>query len=453
MSFTEKREAILTGNLYKVILTLSGPIILNNLIQTFYNLTDTFFVSKLGSTEIAAIQFVWPLIFMIIALGIGLSMASSSMISQHIGAKQYKEASKVSGQLIYFSLIFSIVVGITGFILSPYIIRAMGGTGELFTHANNYLRIMFLGTFSNFLLLSFIAIKQGQGDTKTPMKFSILSVITNIILDPIFIFTFGLGVSGAAIATVISRTIFALLGIYYLVTMDFGLKIDFNNFKFNSSVIKKITTIGLPTSFGQATTAIGFAVLNVFIISYGEGVLAAFAIGNRIASLVFLPAMGIGSAVSIIVGQNLGADKIDRARDTFYKSLFITITIMTTAGLSLLYFSDNLIEIFTKDPFIISEGTYYLKFILLTLPLMGVYQLLIGVFIGSGHTIQGMIVMVGRLWLIRIPLMLIFKTYSNLGTSSIWYSMVISNILICIIGYGMFLTGKWKTKIIKDLSI
>ncbi|MCD6435249.1 MAG: MATE family efflux transporter, partial [Clostridiales bacterium] len=420
------------------------------LIQTFYNLTDTYFISRLGNTEIAAIQFIWPIIFIIISLGTGLSMGASSIISQYIGSKQYKKASKVSGQLIYFSMVFSLLIGSFGYIYSEKIIRIMGATGALLTYATDYLSIIFLGTFSHFMLFAFIAIKQGQGDTKTPMKISIMAVIANVILDPLFIFTFGLGVQGAAIATVLARTIFGTYGLYYLIFKDHGLKIDFNNFKFDKKSIKKILKIGMPTAIGQSTTAIGFAILNVFIISFGENILTAFAIGNRLSSLVFLPVMGIGTAISTIIAQNLGADNIARAKETTYKSLVIATALTVITASSLLFFTSKLISIFTTDQYIIEQGSAYMKLILMTLPLMGFYQILIGVFIGSGHTYQSMFMMIGRLWFFRIPMVILFKTYTDLGPYSVWYAMILSNFFIVIVGYIMFLQGSWQKKIIKQ---
>jgi putative MATE family efflux protein len=452
MTLSDKREMILKGNLYRIIMLLSFPIMLNNLIQTFYNLTDTYFVSRLGSTEVAAIQFIWPLIFFIISIGTGLSMAATTMISQYIGSKDYQEASKVAGQLIYFTLTLSIFVGGIGFFLSPIIIHLMGGSGDLFLYANQYLRIMFLGSFSHFMLFAFTAIKHGQGDMKTPMKLNVLAVLTNIILDPIFMFTLGLGVPGAAIATVLSRIIFSGYGIYYLIFKDDGLPIDFNQFKFNKTVIGKLFSVGMPTALGQSMTSIGFAVLMVFIISFGEDILAAFAIGNRISSLVFLPAMGIGTAISTIVGQNLGADNIDRVKETVKKSLLVTTLITVIAGTSLFFISENLVRIFTDDPYILKECTAYMRLTLMTLPLMGFYQVFIGVFIGSGHTIQSMFIMIGRLWLLRIPMIVLFKHYTDLGPTSVWYAMILSNLFIDIAAYLLYRTGRWQKKIIKKVA-
>ncbi len=452
MTLSSKREMILEGNLYRVIVLLSLPIMLNNLIQTFYNLTDTYFVSRLGSTEVAAIQFIWPLIFFIISLGTGLSMAATTMISQYIGSQDYKAASKVAGQLIYFTMTLSIFVGGFGYFLSPKIIHLMGASGDLFNYANQYLRIMFLGSFSHFMLFAFTAIKHGQGDMRTPMKINVLAVLTNIALDPLFMFTFGLGVPGAAIATVLSRIIFSGYGLYYLIVKDDGLPIDFNQFKFNKPVIGKLFTIGMPTALGQSMTSIGFAVLMVFIISFGEDILAAFAIGNRISSLVFLPAMGVGTAIATIIGQNLGAGNVERAKETTYKSMILTTLITVAAGSVLYFFASNMVSIFTDDPYILKECTAYMKLILMTLPLMGFFHVFIGVFIGSGHTLQSMFIMIGRLWLFRLPMILLFNTYTDLGASSIWYAMILSNLFSDIVAYLLYRTGKWQQKIVKKAA-
>lgn len=450
MDYLQKRDLILNGKMKKVILTLSLPIMLNNFIHTIYNLTDTFFVSKIPGNAVAGIQFVWPLIFLMSSFGMGMAIATSSIIAQYIGAHAKEKARKTAGQAISFLFILSFVIGILGFIISPSIIRLMGGTGALYNNAYAYLSVMFLGLPTMFMMNAYNAIKQGQGDTISPLIIGALSVGTNIILDPIFIFVLDMGVQGAAIATVISTGVFALFGICTTFSKKQSMQIEFADLKFDKEILSKIVSIGLPSSTGQATTALGFTILNVFLVSFGEITLTAFAVGNRISSLIMMPAMGIGSALATVVGQNLGADQISRAKLAVRTSAVLSTVFLVTGGLLMLPFSEKIVGAFSSDPNVIASGTTYLNMIIYSIPLMGFFQILVGVFQGSGHTISAMILMMGRLWGLRIPMVYMLSRSEGFGPNSIWNAMIISNLIICLIGLGIYSTGKWQRKVIKQ---
>lgn len=450
MDFLQKREMILKGNMRKVILTLSLPIMLNNFIHTIYNLTDTFFVSKIPGNAVAGVQFIWPLIFLITSFGIGMAIATSSIIAQYIGAHMQDKAKKTAGQSISFLFILSLVLGTIGYFSAPTIIHAMGGTGELYDNAYAYLSIMFLGMPTTFLLNAYNAIKQGQGDMISPLIIGALSVGTNIILDPIFMFVLHLGVQGAAIATVISTGIFALYGIFTTFSAKQSLKLELSDLKFNKEVLIKIVNIGLPSSTGQAMTAFGFTILNVFLVSFGDITLTAFAIGNRISSLIMMPAMGIGSALATVVGQNLGADNVGRAKLAVRSSTIMSTVFLVAGGLLMLPFSEKIVMAFSTDPEVIKSGTEYLNMIIYSIPLMGFFQILVGTFQGSGHTVSAMILMMGRLWGLRIPMVYMLSRLEGFGPSSIWVAMIVSNLITCLIGLFIYSTGKWQHKIIKQ---
>jgi Na+-driven multidrug efflux pump len=185
-------------------------------------------------------------------------------------------------------------------------------------------------------------------------------------------------------------------------------------------------------------------------VSFGDYTLAAFAIGNRISSLIMMPAMGIGKALSPIVGQNLGADQIERAKKRIRESAFLTTIVLVIGGILLLLASRWSVNQFTNDAIVIEQGLYYLRLITISLPLMGYFQILIGIFLGSGHTKSAMVIMAGRLWALRIPLIIGFRELTTLGHRGVWYSMILSNFIIVIVGYMIYKTGKWENKIVKD---
>lgn len=453
MEKIDKKKMILSGSMYKTILILSLPIMINNLIQTIYNLVDGIWVSKISSVHFAATAFVFPVNFFFISFGMGLSIAGTSILSQLIGGDKIDEAKEYSAQLIAITVISSIVFAIIGYMLSPTVIRLMGGTGAFAEYANIYLRIIFFEIPFMFLFFNINSMMNSQGDTMTPMLLSGGSAIINVILDPIFIFTFNWGIAGAAWATVLSKAVLAFVGIGIIFGKKNKIRPTFKNFKFDIEKIKTIIDVGLPISLGQTGASLGFIILNGFIASYGTATLAAFAMVNRITSLVMQPAMGMGAALTAIVGQNIGADQVQRAKEAFQKAFKLSIIIGIVGCIILLIFDSKIINFFMQsddDPSVIQLGLTYLGYISLSMPLMGMFSVFKGLFQGSGHTKYSMAMEIGRLWLVRIPMILIFKKFTDMGSTGIWFSMSFSNLIVCIYGYIVYRQNAWQKKVVKS---
>lgn len=455
MNHLGKTEFILNGNMKKVIMVLSIPIMFNNLIQTLYSLADMYWVSKLGAVEVASTGFVWPVLFLILSIGMGLTIAGTSLISQYLGSKEKNQANQIASQIFSVAVILGFILSVVGYVSTPYVIKLMGANSDLYSYSCKYLSIMFLDIPCYFIFLVFGAIRQAEGDTFSPMLLNIIGAITNVILDPILIFNFHMGIGGAAIATVLSKVIYIPYVIFLLFRHQETVHTSIKLLKLKTKLIITILKVAVPTCIGQSFSSLGFIFLNSFIISYGNDTMAAFNIGNNINSIVMMPALGIGTALASVVGQNLGANRIDRAKLAFKTSIYLSTIILVIGGSFLFLFAGNVIKIFVpeaKDMGVILQGKYYLKIISAGLPLMGIFQVLIGTFQGSGHTVYSMIMEMGRLWFIRLPLILFFKTYTNWGSPSVWYSMMISNGIICLIGIIIYHSGAWQKKIIRTAN-
>jgi len=216
---------------------------------------------------------------------------------------------------------------------------------------------------------------------------------------------------------------------------------------------KKLLSVAIPSSVGQATEAFGFTILTMFVLSFGESTVTAFGITNRINSLILMPAMGIGTALATIIGQNIGADNIERAKQAVKTSALLSTVFLVAGGTLILLSADTLIGFFTNNSEVLLQGTYFLKLITLGLPLMGFYRIFIGTFQGSGHTVISMILMASRLWIFRIPLVVILKNITDLGEKSIWFAMISSNVLICLISFVLYLSGRWQEKVIQEQKL
>lgn len=449
----DKRSLILKGNLYKVIGVLALPIMVNNLIQTLYNLVDGVWVSKIGSVEFAATAFVWPVNFLFISIGTGLSIAGTSIISQYVGANDYKEAKEYSSQLMAISFLASLILAFIGYALAPHIIWLMGGRGDIAEYGRIYLRITCLDMPFMFLFFNFNSIMNSQGNTLLPTVLSGISAVLNMVLDPIFIFTLNLGVAGAAWATLLSKAFLAIAGITVLLRGNTKITPSFKKFKFNKQKFNKIWRIALPSTIGQSGSSMGFMVLNGFIVSYGASTLAAFAMVNRITSLVMQPAMGIGAALTAIVGQNLGSNQVERAKEAFSKAIKLTVVFSSVGILTMLAFDNEIINFFmqSKDGLeVIEESLVYLHYIAWSMPLMGIFSIFQGVFQGSGHTKYSMSMEIGRLWFVRLPMILMFKYFTQIGSTGIWFSMSFSNLIVCIYGYMVYRRGNWQKVVVNS---
>lgn len=449
---TTKRELILKGNVRRVLLKLALPVMLANAMQTIYGVVDMFWVSRLadGDTAMAAVNFVGPMIHAAMAFGIGMSIAGTSLISQFIGLAKEREARRTAGQLIAFSFFFSLLLALAGRLLGRQLLVLLGAEGLILEHGWTYLSVIFGGAPAMFVFFAFQSIKQGQGDTFTPMLLAGASVVLNMVLDPLLMFTFGMGVAGAAWATVAARALSTFAGLYILFFTDRGLRLSISDLRFAPKILLKIIKVGMPAGFGQSITGLGFMIMNAFVLSFGEHTIAAFGIGNRINSMILMPAMGIGSALAAVVGQNLGAGQTRRAVRAVAESILLSVGIMSVGGIVMYFAAPSIVGIFSKHPDILSQGVYYLRLITLSIPLMGIFQSFVGCFQGSGHTVMAMFVTTGRLWGLRIPLVLLLKNFTSLAEKSVWFAMVGSNFLICIAGLILFLIGRWKVPVVDE---
>lgn len=205
MKYKKHRDLIVNGSLYKVILKISIPLMISELIQRAYTLTDMYFMGRMGSVQVAALAFVDPVINAVMAAGMGLSVPMLSMVSQNIGSKNYEGARRSIGNLVFLASILSILIGLTGTFASHHILRALNVTGTLLQEGSSYLRIVLLGTFFTFMNVCYLSVKQAEGDTMKPLYMNIASLVFNLLLNPLFIFKMNMGITGAAVATVISK--------------------------------------------------------------------------------------------------------------------------------------------------------------------------------------------------------------------------------------------------------
>jgi len=434
------------GSLLKAVMTLAIPVIITSFLQSMYNLTDTYWLGKLGTEELAAINLVTPVQNVVQNFGSGLTVAGAVLISQYIGAKKLKDARSMANQIFVCAMIFSITCALLLSISASGIVGWLGADGNTKKYAIYYLALVIWDMPFLYTVNIYQSVHQAQGDTVSPMLLNLLGICINLIMDPLLMVGFGLGAAGAALATVAAKFVPSVVAFIKLNNRKNDVFLDLKNLHFESEKIRNIFIIGLPTAIGGATMQLGFLLMSKSVYVYGTKAMAAYGIGNKVNGLISLPANGIGSAISKIVGQNVGAGNYKRAEKGYKIAMTISVGLMFTGGmiLSRPVISTAIVKIFTKDTDVIFMAAEFFGIMAFWVFTNGVYNSTMGLFQGSGHTEVTMIVDASRLWIFRFATLYICQKILLLGVESIWYSVVVSNGISAVLLFLVYLTGYWK---------
>ncbi len=440
------RDLILSGNLYRAILSIALPVMVNSFLQTLYNLTDTFWLGRLGTDELAAINLVTPLQNIIVNFGSGITVAGSVLVAQFLGAKRDEDARSMANQVFGCAMIFSLTcVFVFEFATAP-IVTWLGAEGNVWLYGKRYMQLVVVDMPFLYLVNIYAAIHQAQGDTVRPMFLNLLGIAINMILDPLFMVVYHFGVAGAALATVLAKMIPAIIAFVLLSRKTELIYLDVRRIRFEKDKLRDIVVIGLPTAMGGSIMQFGFLLMTRNTLSYGTEAMAAYGIGNKINGLISLPANGMGSAVSTIVGQNVGAKQYERAEKGYVLSRRMIVAFLAVGGviLSRPIVSSSIASIFTADQAVVAMASDYLSLMALWTFTNGIQTTTMGLFQGSGHTEVTMAMDISRLWIFRFATLYICETMLHMGVRSIWYSVVISNAISPFILFIIYKTGYWK---------
>lgn len=441
------------GSVIKSLFKLSIPIVLANFLQTAYQLTDTFWVGRLGTNAIASLSLSFPIIFLLISMGAGFAVSGTILVSQYTGQKNTPMVSKVCLHTLIIILITSALLAGVAYTVIPYVIQAMTPNVDIQKITTSYLRISFIGLIFSYLYMMFQSLYRGVGDVKTPFYIVLFSVILNFIIDPILIMGWGgvpaYGVDGAAYATICTQGLSAVIGLYLLAKGKGGIKINFKQIDFDFSLAKKIINLGFPASAEQSSRALAMTIMTFLIATFGDVVLAAYGIGIRVLTLMIIPSLGFAMATSTLVGQNIGAGKIERTKEVTSKALWVIFITLSIAGIGFFIFAEQTLQIFVPGEFaVIKEGAVFIRVIALTFGLIGVQQVASGAMRGGGSPMISMMVAIISLWVIRFPVAYLLSKHTDLGQVGIYFSFVVGNILGAIMAITIIKKNRW----IKNLT-
>ena len=431
------------GNIWKLLITFSIPLIIGNLLQQMYNTADSIIVGNfVGSNGLAAVGSGTALINLIIAFAQGASVGAGVVVSQYIGADK-KDKIKISVHTsICISIILGLILSLLGIFASPSLLIMMKTPKVVLKSSILYLQIYCGGLIFNVIYNMATGILNAAGNSKKPLVYLAIASFTNIILDLLFIKIFKLGVMGAAIATDISQAISCILAIGYLLKVKSDYKLYIKDLKINKETAVKIIKIGLPTAIQNMVISFSNVLVQSSVNAYGATAMAGGAAYLKIDGFNILPVLSISMAVTTFTGQNVGANRLDRVKKGMYSSLIMVLVYTVFIGAVLLIFSHQVLGLFTHSAQVIMYGQLAMKYFCPYYFLLGILNVLAGTVRGAGKGIPPMIILLFSMCIFRILwIKIALPFYSSIDGVFILYpiSWLVGAILMIL--YTKF--GKW----------
>jgi len=444
------RVSMITGDPKKAIRTLSMPMILSMLLMMVYNLADSIWVAGLGPNSLAALGFVTPLFMMVIGLGNGLGAGANSLISRCIGAKNKKGSDNAAIHSIILTLLVSIILTAVILIFLKDLLIIMGAGASL-NLAVQYGQIVFGGLI--FLIFTSVAsgILRAEGDVKRPMYAMLATAILNIVLDPIFIYYFGWGVSGAAIATLISASISAGLILYWLMLKrDTYVSLSRKDFNARWTVIRDILLVGLPASAEFFVMSILGIVLNIMlVITGGTEAVAVYTAGWRVVMIAMIPAIGIGTAAITVAGAAYGSRRYNNILTALNYSVKLALGVASITAVIIYIFASNIASIFaysTQSSFMAPSIATFLQVMCLFIIIVPFGIVASSIFQGMGRGVTSLILTIIREVLFISVFAYFLSFVLGMGQHGVWWGIVIGG------AFGCGIAFVWATRFIKGLK-
>jgi len=421
--------------------------LIGDIFQQLYNVVDSVIVGRfIGDKALAAVGASFPVIFVIIALVLGIGIGSTVVISQYFGARNFDMVKRASDTIYIFLLISGVVVTAIGLMASGAIFRMLHLPEELMKPARTYLNIFMLGMVVMFAFNAIASILRGIGDSKTPLYFLLISTLTNVGLVLLFVVKFRWGIAGAAWATVISQVVAFVAALIYLNRTQHMLSINLRTMRFDRQIFRQIVKIGLPTGIQQTMVALGAMAMMGIVNSFGTTVIAGFTAASRVDALIATPIMDFAAALSGFVGQNIGANKVDRVKRGLRSTLKISLGFCAVNIAIILIFGHSLMGVFTKNPDVIAIGYQYLLVVSLFYIIFAVMFSINGLLRGVGAAVIPMYITLLSLWIFRIPLAYLLSKTFGMGALGIWWSIPIGWTMGAIAAVAYYRHGSWKNK-------
>lgn len=453
LSFWQSVKSSLSGEehdftqvpIRKAVFLLAIPMILELSLESVFAVVDMYFVGKLGTNAIATVGFTENVITIVYSLGMGLSMGITAIVARRVGEKNYGDAAHAGAQSLLLALIISLILGVCGLLFAGDILRLMGGSEAVVKEGINFTRIMLGSNMVIVFLFLINGIFRGAGNATIAMKSLILASLINIVLCPIFVHFFGL--EGAAIATVIGRGTGVLYQCYHLFNGSGLLKMKRAYFRFSGTISKSIVNLSWPATL-QFFIASGSWIVLAKLISYTSGTEATAGYQVAIRNVIFfiLPAWGLSNAAATLVGQNLGAERPDRARESVYLITKYNAIFMAVVMLVFLFLAEPIIRIFSDEETVVAYGAQAMQIIGAGYIFYGIGMVMTQALNGAGDTRTPTIINFFCFWLFQIPFACLLAIGLDMDATGAFIAVPVAETLIALVAWYYFAKGKWKDK-------
>jgi putative MATE family efflux protein len=456
------RDEILSGPALPTMAKIGGPAVLGSLIFTLYNLADAFWIGRLppevSAAAVAGIQVSWPIVWFLISFVSGFGGAAvSALVAQYVGAGRPQEANEALNQLFILSAVAGIVLGVAGYFASPLFLDLLIGEGAVSRAASHYIQIIFLGLPTMVLPGLFYAAFAATGDTVTPLVVSGSGTVINMAFSPFLVLGWvglpQMGILGAAYVTVASQGLVTIAFLFLLWRGRGHLRLDPRAMRPRWGWMAKGLRIGVPAAIGQSSMAFGFVVMTAVIgrLPNAEVALAGYGIGDRVLGILFIVTEGLGTGLTTMVGQALGAGAMARARDLVWKGIGALVVILSAEALFLWFVRYPAVALFIPGrEDVIAVGAQFIGAFAVSMPFLGTFFAAHSIYRGAGHNVPTMILGVVRLWVLRIPLSYLFGFTVGLGADGVWWGMSLSNVLAGLIALGFLLSRGWQRSVVEQ---
>mgnify|MGYP001181120692 FL=1 len=426
------------------------PAATGTLFQSLYTLVDTFYAGKISANALIALSKAFPISFIIIAFSVGILAGTTSLIANTLGEKNKHKAAAYLAQSVFYSFLIYIFVTFLGLNFASDTLRFMGTEEMNILLTLEYIEIIFIGSIFFFWQVSLNSVLNAQGDTKSYRNILIISFFLNIILNPLFVFGFGVipafGVSGLAIATIISQFISLIYILTKVLKSDIAQLITFKFFLIKINLIVDLLKQGMPITISLMLIGLGIYNILFFVSKFGDIATAGYGVALRIEQLLLLPTIGLNTAVLSITGQNFGAKEYERIGEAYFKAIFYGAFMMLIAGLFIFFGGSFLIQLFTNDTEVLLYGVQYLKIAALIGPIYPVFFITNAFFQGIKKPIYSTCINLFRIVILPFVTMWIMLNYFNGGFVDLFMGLLVINWI-----FGIFILIVVKYIFLKKL--
>jgi putative MATE family efflux protein len=438
---------LLHGPIPRSLFLLAFPIMGGNILQIAYQLVDAFWVGRLGAAAVASVSVSMPLMFLMMSIGMGFTIAGSTLIAQYVGARNREMVDHVAGQTLLTVVAVSLTLGLLGFVIAPYLLELMEVEPEVYHNALGFLRVQFLSLPFAFAYFCFQSQMRGVGQVTVPLYIIGGTVLVNFFVNPLLIFGFHLGVLGSALATMTSQFISAVIAVTLLASGRYGIRLKLLELRPDFKFVLRAFNLGYPAAIEGSARGLGVTVMMFLITGFGTVTTAAYGVGGNVLQFVVIPAMGFSMATSTLVGQNIGAGNVHRAEAVARLAALITFSVMSSFGIFAFTFANHIAAFFVPhDQAVIHEASVFIRTVSWSFGFIGVQFALMGVLRASGNMFAAMLISLMSQWMLTFPLAFVLSHRAHLGAHGLWWAFPVANVITAMVSFIWFSRGDWKKR-------